>query len=367
MRFKHHRCAAAHGLADHQAGQVLLFEQLARLGIGLAVVDQLLDHRLEQVHLHRLQVAAHSAVLGVLLRQRRQQRLQRQGNGFFVQMTQLVIGLALPLRQARQLFVETLFELRNILVKTLALLFGQLRKLGFIQCLAVAHRRKGDVAAVAVQGHAFFQRQTLDHIQRAVIPLIKAPVDGAFTLLIGRVLKHRRKGRQQVVDQTIDVSDERRSAAGGQLQRPWLARVIEVIDIHPVTRRLQALAFGFEVAFDERKTPGTGFAHHKYVVTRTWHGHAKLQGFDRTFLAENAAKRLQIIGGREAELFSGKRTGQRVRRETQAGSNRIRHRASLHRAGQMPAFWRWPYATGKAHDARNPAALHLRVKTVLDQ
>jgi hypothetical protein len=44
----------------------------------------------------------------------------------------------------------------------------------------------------------------------------------------------------------------------------------------------------------------------------------------------------------KAELFSGKRTGQRFRAQTQAGSNRIRHRASLHQAGQIAAFWRCP-------------------------
>ena len=58
-------------------------------------------------------------------------------------------------------FKRFAFELRNVFVKTLALFFGHLRKLGFIQRLAIAHRCEGDVAAVAVQRHAFFQRQTL--------------------------------------------------------------------------------------------------------------------------------------------------------------------------------------------------------------
>ncbi|MNL17456.1 hypothetical protein D3C87_1385510 [compost metagenome] len=69
---KHHGCTAAGRMTDHQARCVLLFQQFAGDGVGLAVVHQLLDHGLEQVHLHRLQVTAHRRVLGVLLRQRRQ-------------------------------------------------------------------------------------------------------------------------------------------------------------------------------------------------------------------------------------------------------------------------------------------------------
>ncbi|MNG13255.1 hypothetical protein D3C84_969230 [compost metagenome] len=77
-------------MTDHQARRVLLLQQLAGDSIGLAVVDQLLDHGLEQIHLHRLQVTAHGGVLGVFLRQRRQQWLQRQGDGFFVQLAQFI-------------------------------------------------------------------------------------------------------------------------------------------------------------------------------------------------------------------------------------------------------------------------------------
>jgi hypothetical protein len=96
------------------------------------------------------------------------------------------------------------------------------------------------------------------------------------------------------------------------------------------------------------KAAGAGLAHDEHVIAGARHGHAELQGFDRSFLAEHAAKGFQIVGCREAELFSGKRTGQRLRRKSQAGSNRIRHRASLHQAGQIAAFWRRPYPTGKA-------------------
>jgi hypothetical protein len=93
-----------------------------------------------------------------------------------------------------------------------------------------------------------------------------------------------------------------------------LARLIEIIDVDPVRRGLLAFGFGLQVAFDERKAAGAGFTHDEHVVTGAWHGHTELQGFDRTFLAKHTAKGLQIIGGREAELFSGKRTGQRFRR-----------------------------------------------------
>ncbi len=128
------------------------------------------------------------------------------------------------------------------------------------------------------------------------------------------MLEHRRKRRQQVVDQTVDVADESASRTRRQFQGARLAGLIEIVDIHPVSRGLQAFAFGFQIAFDERKAASAGLAHDEYIVTGAWHGHTELQGFDRTFLAKHTAEGLQIIGGREAELFSGKRTGQRFGR-----------------------------------------------------
>ncbi|MNO80575.1 hypothetical protein D3C76_717870 [compost metagenome] len=314
MRLEHHRGTTTGGMPDHQARRVLLLQQLAGDSIGLAVVDQLLDHGLEQIHLHRLQVAAHRSVLGVFLRQRRQQWLQGQGNGFLVEMAQLIARFALPLRQAGELLVQALFEVGNILMEAFALGFRQLGELRLVQRLAFEHRGEGDVAAVAVQRDLFFQRQPLDHVQRLVVALVERSVDGAFFLLVGRVLEHRRKGRQQVVDQAVDVTDEGTGGARRQFQCARLARLIEIVDVDPVRRGLQALAFGLEVAFDEREPASAGLAHDEYVVTGAWHGHTELQGFDRTFLAKHTAKGLQIIGGREAELFSGKRTGQRFGR-----------------------------------------------------
>ncbi|KWV89114.1 hypothetical protein PFLmoz3_02013 [Pseudomonas fluorescens] len=314
VRFKHHRRATVDRVAHYQARAVLLLEQLARLGVGLGVVHQLLDHGFEQVHLHGLQVATDARIFCVFFRQWRQQRLQRQGDGFFVELAQLVVGLALPLRQAGQLFVEAFFQLGDIGVEALAIGLRQLRKLGFVQRLAVEHRRKGDIGAVAVQRHVFFQGQALDHVQRLVVALVERPVDGAFTLLISRVLEHRREGGDQVIDQAVDIGNKRRGGATWQFQGAGLAGLIEIIHINPVRRGLQALAFGFEVAFDERKAAGARLAHDKHVVTGAWHGHAELQGFNRTFLAKHTAKGLQIIGGREAELFSGERASQRFGR-----------------------------------------------------
>lgn len=240
--------------------------------------------------------------------------MQGQGDGFFVELAQLIARLTLPLRQAGEFFVQPLFQPRNILVKTLAIDFRQLGKFGFVHGLAFAHRREGDIGAVAVQRNVLLQRQALDHIQRAVIALIEGAVDGALLLLVGRVLEHGRKSRQQVVDQAADGIDKGASGARRQLQGARFARIIEIVDVDPVRRGLQAFAFGFQVAFDERKPASAGLAHDEDVVTGAWHCHTELQGFDRTFLAKHTAEGLQIIGGREAELFSGKRTGQRFGR-----------------------------------------------------
>ncbi|MNP52840.1 hypothetical protein D3C76_1472610 [compost metagenome] len=124
MRLKYHWRAATERVANHQARCVLLFKELARLGIGLGVVDQLLDHGAQQVDLNRLQIRADGSVFGVLFRQRRQQRLQCQGDGLFVQLAQLIAGFTLPLRQAGELFVQALLQLGDIVVETLALGLG---------------------------------------------------------------------------------------------------------------------------------------------------------------------------------------------------------------------------------------------------
>jgi hypothetical protein len=162
------------------------------------------------------------------------------------------------------------------------------------------------------------------------------------------VLEHRREGRQQVVDQAAHVADEFCGAARRQLQCPWLAGVIEVVDVDPVGRGLLALALGLEVALDEREAPGAGLAHHIHVVTRAWHGHAELQGLDSTFLAQDSAKRLQIVGIGKGKLLGGKTPGQSFRRETQARSDGIGHWVSLLRRGRYAAFWRCPRAPCKA-------------------
>src|SRR5690606_2984587 len=116
----------------------------------------------------------------------------------------------------------------------------------------------------------------------------------------------------QVVDQLIDVSDERRRRAGRQLERTRLARLVEVVDVDPVAGRLQALAFSLQVTFDEGKAPGARLAHDVHVVARTRHRHAELQ-------------RLELFGTDKVELFGRERPGQRIGRQAQAGGNAVRH------------------------------------------
>ncbi len=325
-------------VADHQARAILLFEQLAGLRVGLLHLDQLIDHGFQQIDLHGLEIAADTGIFCIFFRQRRQQGLQRHGDGFFVQLAQLVARFAFPLRQAGQLLIEALFEHGDVGMEALALGLRQLGELRLVQGLAVEHRGEGDVAAVAVQRHVLFQRQALDDVQRLVVALIEGAVDGAFFLLIGRMLEHRGKGRQQVVDQAVDVGDKRPGGAGRQLQRTRLARLVEVVDVDLIGRGFQALGFRLQVAFDERETPGAGLAHDEDVITGARHGHAELQRLDRALLAEYAAERLQVIGTGEIELLGGKGTGQCIGRQPQAGCNGIGHRKSLTQAGEPRGF-----------------------------
>ncbi|MCY1428928.1 hypothetical protein D9M71_448270 [compost metagenome] len=186
-----------------------------------------------------------------------------------------------------------------------ALAFG-LRQLGevrLVQRLAVLHRREGDVGAVAIQGDVLLQRQLLDHVQGTVVTLVESAVDGTLLLLEGRRLEYRRKGRQQVVDQLIDVGDQRLRTAGSQLQGARLARLVEIVDVQPVARGGLALGLGLEIAAHEGEAPGARLAHDEHVVTGARHGHAELQGGDRALLAEHAAEGLQLVGTGESQEF----------------------------------------------------------------
>ena len=159
VRLEHHRRAAIDRVADHQARAVLLLEQHAVLCLRAVLVDQLLDHGLQQVDLHRLQISLNAGVLGILFRKGRQQRLQCLTDGLVIELAQLVGGLALPLREAGQLFVQPHFQRGNIFVVTLALGFRQLSEFGLVQRLAVLHRGEGDIGAVAVEGDFLLERK----------------------------------------------------------------------------------------------------------------------------------------------------------------------------------------------------------------
>ena len=339
VRLEHHRRTAMGMVTDHQARAVHFFQQLAQLRISLVDIHKLLDGGFQQVDLHRLQVGADAGVLGVLLRQRRQQRLQGDGDGLFVELTQQVARLALPLRQAGQLLVEAFLQRGDIGVEALAVGFRQLRELGLVQRLAVGHRGEGDVGAVAVQGHALLQRQPLDHVQRLVVALVEAAVDGALLLLVGRRFEHRREGGQQVVDQLVDVGDEVARRAGRQLQRTRLARLVKMVDVNPVGRCLHALGFGLEVTLDEGEAPGAGLAHDEHVVAGTRHGHAELQRLHGAGLAQHAAERFEIIGATEVELLGGEGAGQRFGGKAQSIEATLGHWQSFIAGGRSAKTW----------------------------
>ncbi|MNM90737.1 hypothetical protein D3C81_1030090 [compost metagenome] len=204
-------------------------------------------------------------------------------------------------------------------MEALAVGLRQLAEFGLVQRLAVLHRREGDVGAVAVQGDALLQRQLLDHVQGAVVALVEDALDGALLLLVTRRLERRRKGRQQVVDQLVDVVHQRLRAPRGQLQRTRFARIVEVVDVDPVARRGLALGFGLEVAAHEGEAPGARLAHHEHVVAGPRHGHAELQGGHRALLAEHAAERLQLVGTGESQLFGTELAAELRRQQAKRG------------------------------------------------
>ena len=143
------------------------------------------------------------------------------------------------------------------------------------------------------------------------------------------MLEYRREGRQQVVDQAVDISHELAGGTRRQLQRSGFARLIEMIDVDPVSRGLQALGFSFEVAFDEGETPGAGLAHNKHVITGARHGHTELQRLDGALLTQYATEGFQVFSIGEVELLRGKGTGKCFRCQPQMGCDGVWHWKSL--------------------------------------
>ena len=126
------------------------------------------------------------------------------------------------LRQAGQGLVEHLLQFGNIGVIAFALGLRQQSELSVVQPLAVTHRGEGQRGTVAVQHDIALQRLTLDDLDGAVVTPVEALVDGVLALLEGRVLEGRRKGRQQVVDQLLDIVNQLRGGPGSQMQRSGL-------------------------------------------------------------------------------------------------------------------------------------------------
>ena len=364
MGLEHHRGTTSDMVADDEIGLVLLAQFLAPLHVGLGVVGQLLDHRLEQIHLHGLQIGTDAGVVVVLLRQRRQERLQGLDDGVLVQRPQLIARLAPPLRQAGQLFVETFFETGDIGVKAFALGLGQLGEFGFIQRLALLHRREGDIVGIAIEGDLLFQRELFHHVQGLVVALIERTFDGVLLLLECRMLEHRRKGGQQVVDELRHVGHEGLAFTRWQFQGAGSARLFEMIQVHPVVRRGLAFGFGLEVALNEGEAAGARLAHDKDVVAGPWHRHPELQRLYRTLLAQDAAEGFELIGIGEGKLFGSERAGQLIGSEPETGRDGIVHRKSLSGMQAVSAFCDRDDNRGKASSApRSLSAARLERAT----
>ena len=93
-------------------------------------------------------------------------------------------------------------------MKAVTFLLWQLREIRFIQRFAFLHGRKGYVLGITVDGNALFQRATLYRINGAVVTLIETTVDRAFFLLIGRMFKYCWKGRQQIINELLNNTDQ---------------------------------------------------------------------------------------------------------------------------------------------------------------
>ncbi len=329
MRLEHHGSTTVVTMANYSVGTILLLQQFTPDTVTVLLINQLLNHSFQQVALHRLQIGLHARVVAVLGSQQRHAGLQCQADGFLVQAAQLIARLALPQRQTGQLGIQLFFQPGNIGMKLFTLGFRALCKLGLVQCPTLEHGRKGNIGAVPVQGNIFFQCQLFDPVQHLVVLLVETSINGTFFLLPAGCFEHRRKGRQDGIQQPGNITTELATHTGRQLNRVRFARFVEVIDIQPVGRRRGLLRHLVQMTLYIRKAARPRLAHDKDVIAGTRHCHAELQCFHGPCLPQHTGERFQFIGPLKRKHFFGQQARQAGSRQAQLLQLGVRHGESL--------------------------------------
>ncbi len=305
----HHRRAVGLRMPDQHVHLVALERRLARLGaqgnaeerrrlalLGLAEELRVVEH----VLLGARKVLADLRQVLVLLLQVADQAVHRGMRDLAVEVAELVLRLAPPLRHVLDDGFQLLLQPGDRRLEALALGLGQGAEAVRLHHRVLFQRREGEARRRAHQGDALRARLVADRRDGVLLALVELGLDllAAGAVLVG--LEGGRDAGLQVLDELAHVLPELRRAAGGELQPRGLVRRVEVEHVAPVRRhRLACGALGEQLPHD-RVPPVPLGSHGVEVEPLGADADAEADRLHRPRLREHPFRVLQVVGGGEA-------------------------------------------------------------------
>ena len=213
-----------------------------------------------------------------------------------------VLQLVPPAREVAHQAVQALVQRADVLAELVLARLGQLLELLLGERAAlVLHRQEGEAVRCAQQRHAEPLGLVAEAAQGALLARLGLFLQGLDAVAVLLALEHRADRRHQLLDETREVVAQRRAAAAGQAQQPWLGSVGEVPRVAPVRGRFSAAAHVLEEAADELVAAAARVAEHEQVVALGADVEAEPDRIHRAAVDAGDVELGQLGGGSDAE------------------------------------------------------------------
>ena len=157
--------------------------------------------------------------------------------GFPVQYCQLFFCLALPRGKLAHDLLQAFMKIGNGLLQGLLTLRRKVLKIFGAECLGfLIDGCKSEIGGRFNQGNLLCLCLCAQGIDSRCLPVIDGLFDGFCLLAIALDFKRCRYGGRQCFNELVDVIGKAFTLSGRHTKRPWLAWVLEVMDIAPVIR-----------------------------------------------------------------------------------------------------------------------------------
>ena len=173
-------------------------------------------------------------------------------------------------------------------MKFLLLLLGKLLELLRAERLALAHRDEGDAGRRLDDADILPLGFFFDFLEGLFLGFLEFLGDRLALGLEVLALECRRNGCLGVCDDLLDIDAQFLAAAGRKRQGPWLAGIIEVVDVAPVQRHRERWPpFFSRNCLHKQVAPGARRTEHVDVVPIHVDFGRELNGLPRPVLARN--------------------------------------------------------------------------------